>query len=417
MFNRILLSLGVVALLTLPAYADWFGDAVNNAVKNTGTKAVNESADAIYNGAKESASKKNTSTNNSNGDSGSSNSGNNNGTSTTTATNSGNATAGGSADIPNEAAYNKFDFVPGDKVIFFDDFSDTDVGEFPRKWTLEGSGGGGDPVEVVSYAGQNYLMGSGYTFLYIRLNKKGDMPEKFTVEYDVTFRDNDGRSNDYYFLMPDAKGWSYNNTIILGADNGKSAHSTPGFDFGKNNDTKIHHISISVNGTFVKAYIDNVRVINDPEALTRPIKQIGMGMKGYNGHPMFSNFRLAEGGKNIKSAINTDGKIVTHGILFDPGSDKIRPESTATLRMILDILNGDPNLKFSIEGHTDNQGSSSTSQPLSEKRAIAVKNWLIAKGIDAGRLQAKGWGESKPIDSNATKEGQANNRRVEFVKI
>lgn len=403
----------VIIALTLSsmesAYADWFGDAVNNAVKNTGTKAVNEGADAIYNGAKDSATKKNAPANNSGSDSsGSSNA------PAATATNTSNTAAGG-ADIQNEAAYNKFDFVPGDKVIFFDDFSDTDVGEFPRKWTLTGPSGGGDAVEVVQYNGQNYLLGGGYTFVYIRLNQKGDMPEKFTAEYDVTFMDNDNNSNRYYFLMSNDSGYS-KNSLVFYSDKAVSTNSTTELPFYKNKDKKTHHISISVNGTFVKAYVDNIRVINDPDAIIRPVKFVGVGLSGH-GHAMFSNFRLAEGGKNIKSAINTDGKIVTHGILFDPGSDKIRPESTATLRMILDILNGDPNLKFSIEGHTDNQGSSSTSQPLSEKRAIAVKNWLVAKGIDAGRLQTKGWGEAKPIDNNSTKEGQANNRRVEFIKI
>jgi outer membrane protein OmpA-like peptidoglycan-associated protein len=186
-------------------------------------------------------------------------------------------------------------------------------------------------------------------------------------------------------------------------------------------DGKLHHVAVSVNGTFVKAYIDNVRVINDPDGAKRPITQVGlsMGMTGESRSEkiMFTNFRLAEGGKDIKSALATDGKIVTHGILFDTGKDVIKPESLPTLKMILGVLNDDPGLKFSIEGHTDNQGSKSINQPLSEKRAAAVKAWLIDKGIDVGRLTTKGLGDTKPLSSNDTAEGRANNRRVEFVRM
>jgi outer membrane protein OmpA-like peptidoglycan-associated protein len=132
---------------------------------------------------------------------------------------------------------------------------------------------------------------------------------------------------------------------------------------------------------------------------------------------MFTNFKLAEGGKDIKSTLMSEGKIVTHGILFDTGSDKIKPESLPTLKKILAILEESPALNFSIEGHTDNQGTRELNQTLSEKRAKAVQLWLTGKGIPASRLQSKGWGDTKPIDTNDTPEGRANNRRVEFTKI
>ncbi len=407
--------LTIAVLAATPAYSDWFDNAVQRAIERTGTRAVDEGADAAYSGAKNSAkeagAKKTTSDNAQASDSGSR-------SNVASAGSGAGAGDSGSGEVQNEAAYNKFDFVPGDKVIFFDDFSDTDIGEFPRKWTLNGPRGGGDPAEVVKYAGQNYLSTSGYTWLYLRLNQKGDMPEKFTIECDVIFTDSrNNRENytRYEFLMPTAD--NNNARFSIGAIEAKSEFNKMALGFRDKQDKKIHHFSISVNGTFLKAYVDNVRVLNDPDAIQRPIKQIGVGPWSSTGPAMFSNFRLAEGGKNIKSAIDTDGKIVTHGILFDLGSDKIRPESAATLNSILAILNDDAGLKFSIEGHTDNQGSVATNQPLSEKRAAAVKNWLVSKGIDAGRLQTKGWGQSKPIDSTSTKEGQANNRRVEFIKI
>lgn len=83
----------------------------------------------------------------------------------------------------------------------------------------------------------------------------------------------------------------------------------------------------------------------------------------------------------------------------------------------LALLNDNPELKFSIEGHTDNQGNKDINQPLSERRAAAVRNWLVGKGIDSSRLTNKGFGDTVPIDTNKTPEGRANNRRVEFVKF
>ena len=130
-----------------------------------------------------------------------------------------------------------------------------------------------------------------------------------------------------------------------------------------------------------------------------------------------TDFRLAEGGKDVTEALTTDGRIVVHGIYFDTGSDVIRPESGGALRNVLQVIEGDPALKFRIEGHTDDQGGPKVNGPLSEKRAAAVKAWLVKQGVDAGRLTALGLGATKPLQANSTAEGRANNRRVEFVKL
>ena len=186
-------------------------------------------------------------------------------------------------------------------------------------------------------------------------------------------------------------------------------------------DGKPHRVQVMVNGTFVKAYIDKQRVINDPDGIKRPIKfsrpQMGTPNRNPSDKLMFTNFRVAQGGKDIKSALDTDGKIVTHGILFDSGKAILKAESLPTLKMILGLMNDDPSLKFSIEGHTDNQGGKAINQPLSENRAAAVRAWLAGKGIDDSRMKNAGFGDAKPIDTNGTPEGRANNRRVEFVKL
>ncbi|MEO1487158.1 MAG: DUF5723 family protein [Bacteroidota bacterium] len=101
-------------------------------------------------------------------------------------------------------------------------------------------------------------------------------------------------------------------------------------------------------------------------------------------------------------------------ILFDTGKASIQSESTATMVDILQILNEYPSAQFTVEGHTDSVGSKTTNQKLSEARANAVRDFLIDKGIVADRLTAIGYGEEKPIASNASKQGRKQNRRVEI---
>ena len=101
-------------------------------------------------------------------------------------------------------------------------------------------------------------------------------------------------------------------------------------------------------------------------------------------------------------------------ILFDTGKSSIKEASAEVLQNIIDILEEYPTAKFKIDGHTDSVGSETLNQKLSEARALSVKEYLVGHGIDEFRLSAEGFGESKPIDSNATRAGRANNRRVEI---
>lgn len=103
-------------------------------------------------------------------------------------------------------------------------------------------------------------------------------------------------------------------------------------------------------------------------------------------------------------------------ILFNSGKSSFQQQTYPVLQAITAILKEYPSSKFSIEGHTDSQGAEAFNQKLSEDRAAAVKNYLVENGIDASRLSSQGFGESKPIDTNKTAKGRANNRRVE-VKL
>jgi len=88
-----------------------------------------------------------------------------------------------------------------------------------------------------------------------------------------------------------------------------------------------------------------------------------------------------------------------------------------TLNMIIGVLKDNPEIKFEIDGHTDNSGTAAHNLTLSQQRADAVKDQLVKMGVDASKLAAKGFGDSKPISDNTTLEGKANNRRVEFIRM
>ncbi|WP_418602172.1 OmpA family protein [Hwangdonia sp.] len=101
-------------------------------------------------------------------------------------------------------------------------------------------------------------------------------------------------------------------------------------------------------------------------------------------------------------------------ILFDTGKSSIKSESAKVLSDITAILKEYTNSKFTIEGHTDSTGSAKLNQSLSEARALSVKEYLVKNGIDEFRLSALGYGKDRPIDTNKTRKGRANNRRVEI---
>lgn len=114
-------------------------------------------------------------------------------------------------------------------------------------------------------------------------------------------------------------------------------------------------------------------------------------------------------------AIINDGFIALY-INFETGKSDIKPESQPIVEQIVEMLKQNPDLKISVEGHTDNVGSDKSNQTLSESRAKSVMNALISGGIEKSRLSSKGWGATKPVGDNSTEDGRYKNRRVEIVK-
>jgi outer membrane protein OmpA-like peptidoglycan-associated protein len=148
---------------------------------------------------------------------------------------------------------------------------------------------------------------------------------------------------------------------------------------------------------------------------------------GQNGRNIWGDIRLSPGGYCIAVAdativetklaadLSTQCHLALTGVLFDFNKSTLKPESDAVLQQVGLMLRDDPPLKLEVQGHTDNVGSDAYNQPLSEARARSVVVWLGQHGVASGRLTPRGYGKTRPAESNATDEGRARNRRVEIA--
>lgn len=344
-------------------------------------------------------------------------------------------------------SYSKFDFVPGEKIIFFDDFSKDNVGDFPSRWNTNGKG------EVVTsnlHPGKWLKMRTATTYLPgITSNK---FPENYTIEYDMIAHGEDragGFSIEFTALknknqVPDASDPTNNTGLFLNMEFNtdgtiryltRSVINTDGnpTDGGANTDLIDNtiqskpgdkfHVSITVNKQRLRFYVNEAKVLDLPGVLPEGnYNAIIFRMWGWSeDHPfdaLLSNFRYAEGTTDMRSKLMTEGKLVTHGILFDVNSDKIKKESYGTLKEIAQVLKDNPDVKVKITGHTDSDGQDAANLDLSKRRAAAVKNSLSKDfEIDASRMETDGKGAAQPLSPNTSPEGKAHNRRVEITKL
>ncbi len=314
--------------------------------------------------------------------------------------------------------YTKYDFVPGDKVIFYDDMSGDEVGEFPLRWKLDRG-----VYEVVKLGTGFWIMCTDNGSVRPKM-PDAPLPPMYTVEMEFYDNGPEYSGNYFYIHWVDNEGDNIgeflmyaNDDTYLALNNKSLADKT----LPKKLTKGVHTMRIMATKSSIKCYVDEVRVANVPKVENFNPVGFRVRHRPYNdpGNPtLFRGFRFAEGGKSMREQLDETGKIVTHGILFDVNSAKIKGESYKTLKDIGQLLQEDPQLRLSIEGHTDSDGTDEHNMTLSQDRANSVRDYLISTyKLDAGRLEAKGWGESKPIDSNETAEGKANNRRVELIKL
>jgi len=334
------------------------------------------------------------------------------------------------------SVYSKFDFVPGDKLLFFDDFSNDFIGDFPSKWNTNGSG---EIVTINDSKDKWFEVLPGYQTFYIPYV---DLPEEFTIEFDLltsgldnktssgaTFEvgissDDKFRWGDYYvhaaipFAQYTPVGIRVKNHIKYGGG-------------GINNVVKADireavlarpHIAIAVNKQRFRVWVNEKKYVDIPKAVPlegdiTTLKFQLNALKDGKERLFISNVKVAEGGLDLRRTLIADGKVSTNGILFDSGSANIQAQSMGIIRQIYQVMAQENSMKLKIVGHTDSDGNDDTNLELSKKRAEAVKNALVSVyNISSDRLSTEGKGESDPVDDNGTADGKAQNRRVEFIK-
>ncbi len=343
----------------------------------------------------------------------------------------------GSQSGPSLESYSKYDFIPGEKVIFYEDFSQDAVGDFPALWNTNGS------AEVVT---TNLYPGNWMKFVgdnCVWTDELIKLPDNYTIEFDIIpIKGEEGdRMAGYYFRLYQCinqKSWDG------GAVPGKAGflfaveytgrptyrtyiNGTEDEDLGltgyinneelyQKKDQK-YHIAIWVQKARVRLYQEQNKIIDLPKAF--PVTSVKMDrIRLEYGAAMISNIRIAVGAPDMRNKLMTEGKLVTYGIYFDVNKDVVKPESYGTLKEIATILNEVPDVKVKIVGFTDADGADAANLDLSKRRAASVKNELVKSfGVKGDRLETDGMGEGQPVAPNDTPANKALNRRVEFIKL
>jgi len=333
------------------------------------------------------------------------------------------------------------DFISGTKAIYTDTFKNDAIGDFPVSWNTNSSG------EVVTFNNEDtrwlqFDLGE-YTPDGIT-----EIPENCTFEFDLTVSDNfDWYSDGITLNIIEAKDkrkdftkWSRFSTgsngvrlrlkpknfeykgetqIITYLDNDKIIDNTKNntqFSLEKNN----VHVALWRQKNRLRIYLNDQKIWDIPRAFgDAEYNSITFNTTGLEKeHFYISNLRLAIAGEDTRHPLLETGHFETNEILFDVNKATIKSSSFKILDDLGKVLEENPSLNIKIIGHTDSDGSTEANQILSEKRAQAIKEYLSDNYPIAGkRMKVIGKGESEPVESNATNEGKAKNRRVEFIKF
>ncbi len=347
--------------------------------------------------------------------------------------------------------YRNFKFIPGEKVIFYDNLKFEETGEFPSKWDLLE---GGSEIAILNkekviipttedinvihplFENQNYL-GDEFTIefdIFIDNLNDDDDEQKFGLYFDADDKEfKEARGSMGGYSNPDVKFEVKGNRGLNGIIYKDITSSYDAFRLEEITTKNLHlnnwnHVSISYYKKKLKIYFNQKRILNLPNYKKR-MNGFAIQLQkphDYNDAAKFlgrnslktaiKNIRIAHGGGQMYKRIMSSGKYVTNGILFDSGKATIQPQSMGVINKFVTIMNEKPDWKFEIIGHTDTDGDEAKNLKLSSERAESVKNILIKLGIDAQRLTTIGKGESEPLHANNTTEEKANNRRVEFIK-
>jgi outer membrane protein OmpA-like peptidoglycan-associated protein len=355
------------------------------------------------------------------------------------------------AESPVSSYKSKFDFVPGEQLLLWEDFQQDAVGDFPALWYTDGSG------EVVTVDGMegNWLMLKGRSKAFI--DKLLELPDNFTIQFDLLCSMPFSWYSDVYNIyLEDIKDldlyrkdqnggegsevFNINYHFWINLHPGKynpGTYSTKGYGnysmrsqgakieleeiWMPTPEKQLIQVSIWRQGQRLRVYLNENKILDLPKILPPDMKPNLLVFEPYDLEEedayFLGNLRIAVGNPDTRNKLLTEGKLVTNGIYFNVNSDKIKPESYGVLKEIASILK-DSKAQVKIVGHTDSDGDEKANMELSKRRADAVKKALVDDfGLDAGTLQTEGKGETEPVEQNSSAINKAKNRRVEFIKV
>lgn len=323
---------------------------------------------------------------------------------------------------PDAKVWENYDFVPGNRVIVFTDFSEDKVGNFARRLKFVSGA-----MDVVERDGVRMLRATSRSTFLIPVGKK--LPERFTLEIDIIAPAVSG-----YEMLAFEGGaeldrgdksaevtWHNTGTLIIGSGLGAGSAVNIPEAMRPLVTGNLAHVRVLMDGPYFKMYTNERRMYNIPELSFKRDSVIRVFLRGSeeDGNAVYlASIRVAESETDVLyDALAAKGRWSTQGILFATGKADLKPESRPVLKEIASTLKDHADLKVLIEGHTDNVGTPASNLALSDARAAAVKAALVADfGIGADRVTTKGLGDTKPAVPNTTAEGRAQNRRVEVVK-
>jgi outer membrane protein OmpA-like peptidoglycan-associated protein len=314
--------------------------------------------------------------------------------------------ANASSSAVGSGAWANYDFVPGSRTIFYEDFSGDAVGDFPARMKLSDGN-----LEVATVKGAKVLRVSEAGVIFIVLPEK--LPDRFTVEA-VYHSPTTAKPMAMY------TGGNKNRFGCFPSSAYVDAEAKSGMKGAAKAPAGFVSCRFTVDTRYVRGYIDSARTSNAPGVTIARTDTLYLAIPdGTDKDPtLLASIRIADAGTKLYDVLSTKGRVTTHGIAFDEGTDHIRGESTPTLAEIADMLKTHGPLSVTIEDHADNAGMPAASKTLSEKRAAAVKQQLVSKyGIASTRIKTAGLGGSKPVSPNTTAEGRQNNRRIDLVKL
>ena len=355
-------------------------------------------------------------------------------------------------EITEEAApksFTKYDFIPGEQILYYDNFEGEALAELPTNWNTSGTG---EVTTLDKYPGNWLRLHKPFT--YLSSNQK-EFGENYTIEFDVILqlKNNGWMYPELYFglfaskdepnsgnnFLKDQQKYASVVTTIMPAEYKSSkvrvnsyfesrAHFTgdnKAFESLEKFYGKPVHIAIQVQKERLRMWINEEKLFDAPKGV--PVGAImnqiyfEVGHTNYNEEQYaiyVSNIKAATGKPDARHKLIEEGKFSTTGILFDFQSAVIKPESYAVVKDIANVLKENASIRVKVIGHTSSDGDDKANMELSVKRAAAVKELLISEfGLDAARFESEGKGETQPVADNKSKEGKVLNRRVEFIKL